>query len=93
MKLGNEGRQDRRCGWCGVYENIRAVVVHHIYKRGTRPDLIDDQQNHLDLCSECHDRTERDMAFLATLQQVFYPNPPPYADNEGQKNRHFGAGS
>lgn len=64
-------RQDRECEWCGYPESdYRAVVIHHVWPRSVRPDLIDDPANHMPLCSQCHDRTEENMSFMKRLQAI-----------------------
>lgn len=70
-----EGRQDRQCRWCGVYESTRPITTHHVWPRSVRPDLIDDPMNLLALCSECHERTEQDMSFMRLLQEMYYKHP------------------
>ena len=63
-------RQDQNlCSYCG---NQIATDQHHLLKRSTNPDKINEEKNLIGLCRTCHIRTEEDMAFAEALRQIFY---------------------
>jgi hypothetical protein len=57
------------CKFCG---NQLGTAKHHLLKRSTNPELIDDPKNLVKLCFSCHNRTEIDHDFLEALQLIFY---------------------
>jgi hypothetical protein len=63
---------NNKCIYCGS----DSFELHHLYKRGTNPELKDEKENLVPLCNSCHRRTEEDMDFLRGLQEVFYKWKP-----------------
>lgn len=57
------------CAYCG---HNTATDQHHLMKRSTHPELINDPKNLVGLCGICHHRTKTDAAFLKALQEIFY---------------------
>lgn len=64
-------RQDRSCFYCGKYETVEQIQLHHVEKRSTSPDKIKDKENLMPLCVTCHLRTERDNSFYKLLQTLW----------------------
>ena len=56
----------KSCFWCGM----PAVVEHHVFKRSTAPERIDDPTNKVPLCAVCHNLTETDDRFYHALQKI-----------------------
>ncbi len=59
------------CVWCGQ----QSSDVHHLFKRSTNPELIDDPKNQVRLCRNCHSRTETDMEFAQNLREALLWKP------------------
>lgn len=57
---------------CEVCGNRTGTDGHHLLRRGSHPDQVDDPKNIVRLCRDCHLRTESDPAFYEDLQQIFY---------------------
>ena len=58
-----------KCAYCG---NQDGGEEHHLLKRSTSPELIDDPKNKVRLCWKCHRRTQEDPEFHRALQQIFF---------------------
>lgn len=56
------------CKLCG---NV-GTEQHHMYPRGSSPELIDDPKNLLILCHSCHDKATNNQDVLKSLQEIFY---------------------
>lgn len=54
---------------CEICQN-RCVDVHHILTRKRRPDLINDINNLMGLCRECHEKFGDREPFLDYLQRI-----------------------
>ena len=67
----NEGRQDRKCFWCGVYENICPCEIHHAEKRSLHPELKEDPLNKCPLCWKCHRKTEESYQFFLKVKRLW----------------------
>lgn len=57
------------CAYCG---NKVGTDGHHLLRRGSNPELINDPKNIVNLCRSCHLKTEADDSFLKALQEIFY---------------------
>jgi hypothetical protein len=64
------------CRYCGR----QGSDMHHLLKRSTNPELIDDPKNLVLLCRPCHVKTENDSSFLKALQDIFYHWKPANLD-------------
>lgn len=73
------GKRPLYCRWCG---NKEASERHHLFKRGSHPELIKDVKNLIWLCNECHQKTELDRKFLVLLQE--YVKSYNNSNNNGQ---------
>lgn len=71
MELKYQEIKNRKCFYCGCPESVRAIHEHHVFKRGTNPELINEPANKCDLCWKCHRRTEEDHAFLVLIQNLW----------------------
>ncbi len=64
-------RQDRECWYCGTMESVEPIHLHHVEKRSTSPDRIDDESNKMPLCVPCHVATERSDKFYKMMQTLW----------------------
>jgi hypothetical protein len=61
-----------RCAWCGYNE---ATDAHHLFRRSTSPELIDDPANKIKLCWRCHKYATDSKEFEQLLQTHFFLKP------------------
>lgn len=66
-----------KCAYCG---NQVAAGQHHLLPRGSNPDKIDEKENLVGLCFNCHRRAHNDQSFLKALQEIFYLWRPAHLD-------------
>jgi len=64
--------QSRVCEWCGCPESVCPIHEHHLFRRGSHPDLIDDERNKKNLCADCHLKTEQDNEFYLRVQKTLW---------------------
>lgn len=57
---------------CPICGNQTATDGHHLLRRGSHPDQVDDPRNIVKICRTCHLRTEAEPEFYEALQQIFY---------------------
>ncbi|MFZ6015041.1 MAG: HNH endonuclease [Patescibacteria group bacterium] len=59
------------CEYCGRWCDSGESVIHHLYQRSLRPDLIDDPKNKITLCGMCHklvhDNRKLELYLIATF--------------------------
>lgn len=55
FKLKILERDDYTCQQCGKRKNLD---VHHIIRRSQRPDLVEDEDNAVTTCRDCHDEQD-----------------------------------
>lgn len=60
--------QTRTCCWCG---NM-ASEIHHIFRRSSSPELINDPNNFAELCRRCHQYATDNKEFEQLLQTRFF---------------------
>lgn len=56
------------CFWCGK----EAVDTHHLFRRSSKPEWIENPDNLLPLCRKCHDYATNEKVFEELLQQTFF---------------------
>jgi hypothetical protein len=61
------------CQWCGR----EGSDGHHLFRRSSAPNLIDDKNNIITLCRQCHDYATKNKDFENILQRVFFLQPDP----------------
>ena len=66
-----ENQEHNPCAWCGQ----QSSDTHHLFKRSTSPELIDDPKNQVRLCRNCHIRTESDTEFAKNLREALLWKP------------------
>lgn len=64
----------KTCYWCGANECNIAIDGHHVYRRGSHPNLAEEPRNIMLLCRTCHMRTENDNEFYERLQGIWCAN-------------------
>lgn len=60
---------NKACFWCGIPDFVSPLEEHHVFKRGTNPELRENKKNKCLLCPQCHRRTENSHAFLELIQE------------------------
>lgn len=71
---------DQSIPLCPVCGNESATDEHHLYRRGSHPDKIDERRNKIKIGRRCHERTEREPEFYEGLQKIFYQWQPGNVD-------------
>jgi 5-methylcytosine-specific restriction endonuclease McrA len=64
----------KKCWWCGVTSYTAQIDLHHVFKRGSHPHLIEEPKNLMPLCRTCHTRTENDNNFYKIIQTMWCNN-------------------
>lgn len=64
--------QDSECEWCGTKTYLEGGEVHHLYRRSTHKHLIDNLDNLVVLCRDCHFKATNDRNFEEKLQRRLY---------------------
>jgi 5-methylcytosine-specific restriction endonuclease McrA len=66
-RKARERVRQKFCEYCGVWETVIALQVHHIYTQGgSGPGDID--ENMVTLCVVCHDKAQR---YLISRDELF----------------------
>lgn len=72
-KLVNVCEECEYCGrWCDNTGIAKEWTVHHLYQRSIRPDLIDDPNNLMILCGQCHLLVTNNQEKEIELREAFY---------------------
>lgn len=64
--------QDAECEWCGTKVYLSHGEIHHLYRRSTHRHLIDNPDNLVRLCPECHYKATNNRDFETKLQDRLY---------------------
>jgi hypothetical protein len=64
---------EKQCRWCGR----EGSDEHHLFRRSSSPQLIDDENNKVTLCRQCHDYATKNKDFEVLLQTLFFLKPEP----------------
>jgi hypothetical protein len=67
-------QKSAECEVCGKWCEADEKTVHHLFRRSSRPDLISDPNNLIDICPMCHWYATNNHDFERYLQQTFYAN-------------------
>jgi len=61
------------CKWCG--RNQVEEGEHHLFRRSTSPELIDDPKNKVELCVSCHRYATESKEVEQLFQEYFFLKP------------------
>lgn len=72
QKMAEKLGEGEKCFYCGTtYYAAGGLDRHHVYRRSTHPELIDDPRNIMLLCRRDHDRATVNPEFEQQLQQIW----------------------
>lgn len=64
-------RQDRECHFCGKPETVERVEAHHVFRRGSHPELKNEKGVLMLLCVTHHRLTESSHEFYKKIQDLW----------------------